>query len=114
MNSNKTILVAPLNWGLGHATRCIPIIKALNEANYEVVIASDGAALELLKKEFPETIALELPQYKVVYTKKGSDLKKKLIASSPRFYKALRAEHKALSKIVEKYKINGVISDNRL
>ena len=32
MGNKKTILVAPLNWGLGHATRCIPIIRAL-EAN---------------------------------------------------------------------------------
>jgi hypothetical protein len=30
----KTILIAPLNWGLGHATRCIPIIRALQEQLY--------------------------------------------------------------------------------
>ncbi len=48
---NIRILVAPLNWGLGHATRCIPIIKALIEHNFKPVIASDGSALELLKKE---------------------------------------------------------------
>ena len=47
------ILVAALNWGLGHATRSIPIIKALEQSNYEPILASDGAALELLKKEFP-------------------------------------------------------------
>jgi UDP:flavonoid glycosyltransferase YjiC (YdhE family) len=49
---NKRILVAPLNWGLGHATRCIPIINALIQHNFEPLIASDGDALELLKKEF--------------------------------------------------------------
>jgi len=48
----KNILVAPLNWGLGHATRCIPIIKALEENNFNPIIASDGVALALLKKEF--------------------------------------------------------------
>ena len=31
---SKNILVAPLNWGLGHATRCIPIIKALEENGF--------------------------------------------------------------------------------
>ena len=53
MNINtpsKTILVAPLNWGLGHATRCIPIIKALQDNNHIPIIASDGIALDLLKK----------------------------------------------------------------
>ena len=46
----KKILIAPLNWGLGHATRCIPIIKALEENGFEPIIASDGVALALLKK----------------------------------------------------------------
>ena len=47
------IIVAPLNWGLGHATRCIPVIKALLEQNFTPIIASDGAALQLLRLEFP-------------------------------------------------------------
>ena len=62
MNLNaghKSILVAPLNWGLGHATRCIPIIKALQQNNYIPIIASDGIALALLKKEFPITVEIE-------------------------------------------------------
>jgi len=57
----KRILVAPLNWGLGHATRCIPIIHALIAADFVPVIASDGAALALLRKEFPNLSSLELP-----------------------------------------------------
>jgi len=55
---NKNILIAPLNWGLGHATRCIPIIKALEENGFNPIIASDGVALALLKKEFPHLITL--------------------------------------------------------
>ena len=51
MELKKRILVAPLNWGLGHATRCIPIINALINHNYEPIIASDGIALQFLKKE---------------------------------------------------------------
>ena len=56
----KKIIVAPLNWGLGHATRCIPVIQGLLDNGYEPVIASDGIALELLKKEFPKLIFFEL------------------------------------------------------
>ena len=48
MKLKKRILVAPLNWGLGHATRCIPIINALLESGFEPILASDGPALELL------------------------------------------------------------------
>jgi hypothetical protein len=49
----KTILIAPLNWGLGHATRCI-LSRALLKNNYIPIIASDGIALALLRKEFPQ------------------------------------------------------------
>jgi hypothetical protein len=51
-NNPKTILIAPLNWGLGHATRCIPIIRALQGLNHIPIIASDGIALDMLRKEF--------------------------------------------------------------
>ncbi len=56
--AKKRILVAILNWGLGHATRSIPIIKELQTQNFEVLLASDGVALELLKKEFPHLKSL--------------------------------------------------------
>ena len=69
MNYKKRILVAPLNWGLGHATRCIPVINALIKNNFEPIIASDGAPLDLLKKEFLDLICLELPSYKISYSK---------------------------------------------
>ena len=67
---NKNILIAPLNWGLGHATRCIPIINALEKNGFIPIIASDGVALALLKKEFPHLLALELPSYTIEYPKK--------------------------------------------
>ena len=50
------ILVSPLDWGLGHATRCIPIIETFIENGTEVLIAGNGNSLELLKKEFPNDI----------------------------------------------------------
>ena len=46
----KKILVAPLDWGLGHATRCIPIIEELLKRNCEVFLAGSGDSLALLKK----------------------------------------------------------------
>jgi len=61
MSRPLRILVAPLNWGLGHATRCIPIIQLLQERGCDVVLASDGPALALLKDAFPDLPAFELP-----------------------------------------------------
>ena len=111
---SKTILIAPLNWGLGHATRCIPIIKALQENNYIPIIASDGNALELLKKEFPYVQTLKLPSYQIEYAKKGKNFKWKLLKNFPEMIKAIWKEEKKVRKWIKKYEIDGIISDNRL
>lgn len=113
MNSKKRILVAPLNWGLGHATRCIPIINALLESDLQPIIASDGEALVLLKKEFPALIALELPSYGISYPRKGSRLKLKLLKDSPKILNTIKEERKTVDKIIEDHVIIGIISDNR-
>lgn len=110
----KKILVAPLNWGLGHATRSIPIIKALIAHNYQPIIASDGVALKLLQKEFPNISTIELPAYHIRYAKKGKNFKFKLLMDLPKLIKAISAEKAATKKIIEKHDIAGIISDNRL
>tara|TARA_R110000868_G_scaffold360484_2_gene622508 strand:- start:3929 stop:4996 length:1068 start_codon:yes stop_codon:yes gene_type:complete len=113
MDFKKRILVAPLNWGLGHATRCMPIIKALIEHQYEPIIASDGAALVLLKKEFPTLICLELPSYDIQYPKYGFLMKWQLFKTIPKLLYAVKKEKKTVQNIIKTYHINGIISDNR-
>ncbi|MFV8268741.1 glycosyltransferase [Flavobacterium sp. GT2N3] len=113
-SKQKTILIAPLNWGLGHATRCIPIIRALKENNYIPIIASDGVALELLRKEFPDLQTLELPSYQIEYATNGANFKWKLIKNGPKMIRAILEEKKIIQNWIENYAIDGVISDNRL
>lgn len=110
----KRILIAPLNWGLGHATRCIPIINALITRGFEPVIASNGEALMLLQKEFPLISSIELPGYNITYAKNAKLFKLKLLKDSPKLLKALRAEKKATDEIIDAHYIQGIISDNRL
>ena len=111
---DKNILIAPLNWGLGHATRCIPIIKALEENGYTPIIASDGIALALLKKEFPHLLALELPSYNIEYPKKASEFLWKMIKNTPRALISMQQEKNLTEKWVTEHQLCGVISDNRL
>ncbi len=113
MPKRKTILVAPLNWGLGHATRCIPIIHALLQYNYNIIIASDGAALLLLQKEFPLLEAIELPAYNITYPKKGRNFKWNMLLKLPHILKTISAEKKYIEQLVAGSKIDGIISDNR-
>ena len=114
MRKRKTILVAPLNWGLGHATRCIPIIKALQEHNYKVLIASDGPALLFLQKEFPEVPSIELPGYDITYTRKGVFFKFKILMSLPKIKKTISTERNLVKQLVASGRIDGIISDNRI
>jgi uncharacterized protein (TIGR00661 family) len=111
---NKNILVAPLNWGLGHATRCIPIIEALEKNQYTPIIASDGDALQLLQKEFPHLLTLELPSYKIEYAKNGADFKWKMLKNTPKMIEAILEEKKVVKKWVKEFHLQGIISDNRL
>lgn len=110
----KTILVAPLYWGLGHATRCIPIIRALLDHNYNVLLGSDGHALALLRKEFPELPWVELPAYQITYPKKGEFFKLKLFLKLPEIKKVMMLEKKLVKQWIAEGRIHGIISDNRL
>jgi uncharacterized protein (TIGR00661 family) len=114
MLKSKNILVAPLNWGLGHATRCIPIIKELIRLKHRPIIASDGTALAFLKKELPDLSYIELPSYAITYPVNGSFLKLKLLKDAPKVWNAIRKEHNALHDIIKHYHIDLVISDNRM
>lgn len=113
MKEKKHILVAPINWGLGHATRCIPIITALLQQNFTPILASDGAALTLLQYEFPELTCLELPAYNIRYAKNAKYFKYKLLKDSPKILKNIKVEKLATDKIIAEYQIDGIISDNR-
>lgn len=113
MMQRKTILVAPLNWGLGHATRCIPIINELIIHGFKVLIASDGPALLLLQKEFPTLESIELPSYDISYAKKGAHLKWKLFLKIPHILKTISREKKVISTLIAERSIQGIISDNR-
>lgn len=109
---SKRILVCPLNWGLGHATRCIPIIRALRAEGHIPVIGTSGRALYLLQQEFPELEFVHLPDYQITYQKRGS-FALKILTSAPTIIKKIQEEQEHLRELVRNKKIDGVISDNR-
>ena len=98
------VLVAPLNWGLGHATRCIPIIRELLQQGTEVVIAADGHPLALLQQEFPQLTFITLPGYAIRYPANGS-MALAMLLQLPKIVRKIKEEHKALSEIIDKYDI---------
>ncbi|WP_196895310.1 glycosyltransferase [Aureivirga marina] len=109
----KKILIAPLNWGLGHASRCVPIINHLLENNFEPILASDGNALKLLQKEFPNLKSYKLPPYNITYAKNSFFFNLHLLLKIPHIWKAVQQEKKLVEEIIQKENIKGIISDNR-
>lgn len=107
------VLVAPLDWGLGHATRCVPVIKTLLSQGADVWLAGEGLQKALLKHEFPDLPFLPLPGYRVKYATSASGLTWKMIRQSPKILRVISAEHKWLRKVINDYQPDAVISDNR-
>ena len=112
MKAKKRILVAPLNWGIGHATRCIPIINALIDNNYEVILAAEGRPLHLLSTEFPKLEIIRFADYNINYSK-YLPMSVSMLLQTPKLLWNIKKEQTALQSIIKDYTIDGVISDNR-
>lgn len=108
----KRVLLAPLDWGLGHATRCIPVIGELQRQGCEVMIASSGDAFALLRKEFPNLRFFDLPGYAPRYPLRGS-MTVRMARQLPHFVGVITSEHRAIENIVREEGVDLVISDNR-
>jgi uncharacterized protein (TIGR00661 family) len=102
-----------MDWGLGHATRCIPLIHELLAQNCRVVLAASGAGKMVLEAEFPQLEMLTIPGYEIEYASTGWGLAVKIVAQIPKLLSAINNEQEWLEKVVEEKGINAVISDNR-
>ena len=106
------ILVAPLDWGLGHATRCIPVILELIEQGNEVLIAADGNVAHLLKKEFPALKFISLKGYNMNYSL-HLPMSLSMLLQAPKMLLRIFLEHRKLKIIIRENQPDAVISDNR-
>jgi uncharacterized protein (TIGR00661 family) len=109
----QKVVLAPLDWGLGHATRCIPIIRSLKTNGYEVLVAAEGAQAHLLEKEFPGLQIIPLAGYRVRYSRSKWTLPFRLLLQLPRLRRMIRHEKQWLDGIIDTHKPTLVISDNR-
>jgi len=113
LSKAKKILLAPLDWGLGHASRCIPIIKACLENGSEVVIAGTETTNALIRLEFPQLNYLDLKGYNIFYTNMKWMLPLSMILQFPKILLRMRHENNWLKRVVAESQIDLVISDNR-
>lgn len=108
------ILVSPLDWGLGHASRCVPIIRFLLQANCKVSVAASGLSLQLLQSNFKDEVQFfECPAYQISYPKQKKFFSLKILSQIPNIQKTIFKERQFLNQIIQEEKIDAVISDNR-
>jgi len=109
---NKIIFIAPLDWGLGHATRCVPLIRKLI-LNNTIILGVTPLTKFIFDDEFPNLKKIDLEPYNISYSKKHS-LTLKLLLDFTRVKKVIKKENEQLKSIINENKIEVVISDNRL
>jgi uncharacterized protein (TIGR00661 family) len=107
------ILLAPLDWGLGHATRCIPVIREFIKQGHSVFLAGNGRIETLLRQEFPDLPFLTLEGYHIHYTKSKWLLPATILLQVPKILRKIVNERNWLNEIIQKYGFDVVISDNR-
>lgn len=106
------ILLAPLNWGLGHATRCIPLIRQFLAEGNEVVLAGDGDSIMLLRKTFPDLRVVDLPSLELRYTHNAQQ-RGFYLRAIPALIRFTLADHYYLRQLLAREHFDRVISDNR-
>lgn len=109
----KKIIISPLDWGLGHATRCVAIINSLLANGAEVEIAGALSHKNFFKQEFPNLTWIEAPSYNIKYPNHGWQMPFWLLKQMPAIKKVIKEENKWLSSLCEKQKYTQIISDNR-
>jgi uncharacterized protein (TIGR00661 family) len=109
----KKILIVPLDWGLGHTTRCIPIIKELIQQNCTVHIGGTQITNAILAQEFLDCQYHIFPSYGISYPEKASQFLKYMILQLPQMYKVVKEENRLTKELLEQYGYDLIISDNR-
>ncbi len=112
MLQGKRILVAPLDWGLGHSTRCIPIIQRLIDRGATPIIGADNGPLALLQQEFPDLEHVRIPGITIRYAKGESQLWS-MARQFPEMMRSVRAETALFDHIRKDLRLDAVISDQR-
>ena len=106
------ILVAPLNWGLGHASRCVPLVQQFIDEGHEVIIAGDGVSLTLLRRHFPKLRYVYLAPLNLRYGK-GNRQVWAMVKAMPHLLSWAMKDHAILQAVLREERFDMVLSDNR-
>jgi UDP:flavonoid glycosyltransferase YjiC (YdhE family) len=107
------ILLAPLDWGLGHATRSLTLAHALESLGHQVCLASCGGSLHLLREALPGRSWWEIPDYRIRYATHSHGFLWAMLKQIPQLIHAVRAEQAWLQSMAKREGFEAIISDGR-
>jgi len=107
------ILICPLEWGLGHAGRMIPLARKLQERQNNLFIGTGKEHQSFFRNELSGITYIDFQGFKTDYSRFLPQYIALLLKMPLLFYHTI-AEHFKLKKIIKDYKIDIVISDNRM
>ncbi|MGM0532696.1 MAG: glycosyltransferase [Bacteroidota bacterium] len=107
-----TVLFCPLDWGLGHIARDLPLIRWFHEQGHRVVVAASPKIESWLQKEFPgiETTRFDGPEIRY---SRHKHLLIKLTLQLPKLMQWPGKEKKRTEELVNKFNPGLIVSDNR-
>ncbi len=112
MNSKGNILICPLEWGLGHAARMIPLAGLLSDRGYKVFIGTGEEHFAIFREELPGINFINFPGFRTGYSRFLPQYLHMLAKLPSLLYHSVK-EHYDLKQIILDNKIDVVISDNR-
>ena len=94
------IIYGVCSWGLGHATRSLPVIRKLIDEDNKLTIISNGRSLELLKKELGENIEyIDMPDYPMLLSENSRQFMAKSVVYWPVFIRKMQKGLRRLTKM---------------
>lgn len=108
------VIYGVCSWGLGHATRSLPVIRKLIDEDNEITIISKGRSLELLKKELGKDIEyIDIPDYPMLLSENARQFMVKSLVYWPMFIRRMQSGLSKLTKMLETRRCDVIISDGR-
>ncbi|MCR5455182.1 MAG: hypothetical protein K6F33_09375 [Bacteroidales bacterium] len=107
----KKVLVAPLDWGLGHAARSVPVVRRLCTQN-QVLIVCGASAFGFLKRELPELEIIKIDDWRIRYPKRKINFFT-ILSWIPVMLRNSVHEHRFVKRILRERGIQCIVSDNR-
>ncbi len=108
----KRILISPLNWGMGHVARCIPLVQTFLDNGNTVFAAVSEEQGAILRAYFPSIELVNHEGYPFVFHGKGN-FSLDLARQFKQLNKRLLDEQEQTELLVNELAIDVVISDHR-